>query len=280
MTISLVLAGENPDRGNTGKYLKMLDGMSHPGKITTPGILTGAIQIADGTPLARGEVYFFNLQAGPFPEPEKYWRVPDMTGSLDDNGKFTVELPPGKYYIGAIQRKGDPLQIGPPSDGDMFYAGKDIFEVTSFAENNLGVIKGAVPFSSDILLTEKGITAIEGAVFDVNGKPIESAIVFAHIKSEMNDKPIFVSRRTGRSGTYQLRVTGPGTYYLRVRNIYGGGMPATGAVMGAYGGDKPRAVKVKSEEIVKGVNLTGIEFIKPAQNQSGKNGGSPGKSKP
>lgn len=277
MTISLVLADEIPERGNPAKNLQALERMPRPESGVAFGKLTGVVQTADGAPLSRGEVYFFNNKTGPSPEPEKYWRVPDMTGPLDDNGKFTVELPPGRYYIGAIQRKGDSLQIGPPADGDMFYAGKDMYEVTSAAETNPGVLKGAVPFVSDIVLTEKGITAIEGVILDVNGKPMESAIVFAHIKAEMNDKPIFVSKRTGKNGSYQLRVTGPATYYLRVRNIYGGGMPAAGAVMGALGGDKPIAVKVKAGEIVKGVNLTGIEFVKPARNESEQKAGSAGK---
>jgi hypothetical protein len=43
-------------------------------------------------------------------------------------------------------------------------------------------------------------------------------------------------------------------------------MPVSGAIMGVYGGDNPKAVTVKKGEVLKGINLTGIEFVKPNNN--------------
>ena len=240
--------------------------MSLPESRPALGTVRGFIQSTDGVPLAGGDVYFFNEVTGPSPAPEKYWRVPGMLGVLDDKGGFSVDLPPGRYYVGAIQRKEGRALIGPPAVGDMYYAGNTVYDVLPEVQNNLDVIRGAKPFSFDIGAERDGVTAIEGSVLDLGGKVVESAVVFAHKKQEMTDRPLFVSTRTGKDGVYRLRVSGGGTFYLRVRNSYGGGMPVTGAIMGVYGGDNPKAVTVKKGEVLKGINLTGIEFAKPNKN--------------
>lgn len=257
-----------PARTGSGRYYQTLPGMPPPKLVT--GTLKGSIQTSDGRPLAGGKVYIFNDATGPSPDPEKYWRVPDLLAALDDTGGFSIELPPGRYYIGAIQRKRDGAMIGPPSEGDVYYAGKDKHEVSATAMNNLGVIKVAKPFSVSNIAHGEGLTAIEGSVFDKQGNPIENVMVFAHKNHAMNDKPIFVSDRTGKDGAYRLRVAGAGTFYLRVRSSYGGGVPVEGSIMGAYGGNNPKAVMVGEREVLKGINLTGEKFFRtsPKSRQS------------
>lgn len=270
--VTVSTAEEMPGRGNPNRYKKTLEGMPVADGTPAPGRLRGSIQTVEGVPLSGGDVYFFNEATGPAPAPEKYWRVADRIATLDDRGGFSVELSPGRYYVGAIQRKGDKRIIGPPSEGDLFYAGKTRYEVLSAVEKSLEPIKEGKQFTLDLLVKGEGVSAIEGVVLDVAGKPVENAMVFGHVKSAMNDRPLFVSKRTDSKGAYQLRVAGNGTYYLRVRDIYGGGMPSAGAVMGVFGGDKPKAVIVKEGEIVKGINLTEVEFVKPSGKQQG-NGG-------
>lgn len=260
---SLSVAGEIPAKGSQGRYFKTLEGMPLPVTAPVVGTLKGFIQTSEGTPLAGGEVFFFNEATGPSPAPEKYWRVADEMSSLDDKGGFSVELSPGRYFIGAILRKGGKTISGPPSDGDIYFAGESRYEVLPAAQNNLEVIKGAKPFSKSILVKESRLTIIEGALFDPSGKPIENVMVFAHKQLSMNDKPLFVSEGTNKEGAYQLRVAGGGTYYLRLRDIYGGGAPVEGTFMGAYGGNNPIAVVIKEGEVMKGINLTGERFMRP-----------------
>lgn len=271
--VSVAVADEMPGRGSAGRYKKTLEGMPVAEGVPAPGTVKGSIQAADGTPLSGGNVYFFNEATGPSPDPQKYWRVADRVALLDDRGGFSVELPPGKYYIGAIQRKGDKKVIGPPAEGDIFYAGKTVYEIAPASQNSLEPIKGGKPFTMDILAKGEAVSAIEGQIFDVSGKPVENVIVFAHVNSAMNDRPLFVSGRTDSRGAYRLGVAGNRTYYLRVRDIYGGGMPSSGGVMGVFGGDKPKAVDVKEGEVVKGINLTEVVFVKPAGKQQGEGAG-------
>ena len=262
MMISSATAGEMQSQGNPGRNYQTMEGMPLPGSVQVTGTLKGFIHTPDGKPLMSGDVYFFNEAMGPFPAPEKYWRVADELGPMDATGGFSVDLPPGRYYIGAIQRKVDATLIGPPAEGDVFYAGTAKYEVLPGSVNNVNILKGAKPFSLNSVAKGAGVTAIEGSVVDNAGKPVENAIIFAHKLATMNDRPLFVSVRTDKGGAFRIRVADSGTYYLRVRDLYGGGMPAEGSFMGAYGGKTPKGIIIKQGEVIKGIQLTGEKFLR------------------
>ncbi len=229
------------------------------------GAITGQLLIKGGGPLSGGTVFLFNDAAGPPPSQEKYWRIPDYIEPIDDAGRFTVELPAGKYYLGAIKRTaGD--KIGPPREGDYFYIDRDekgspkAYTVGKGQKIDIGVISEAAPFSRTVVKLKDGITAIEGAVLDTAGKPIEGALVYAFLSPSMVGKPLFVSDRTGKDGKYFLRVHEGGKYYLKVRDLYGGGPPDKGSIIGSYGEESLVAVTVKRGDITKGIDIKVIRF--------------------
>lgn len=262
LSVSLVTADELLPILDPKGYRQTLPGMLPPAQIPAVGTLSGTVQAVDGRPLSGGKVYFFNEAMGPPPASEKYWRVPDETALLDNQGGFSVDLPPGKYYIGAIQRKADKTMIGFPADGDIYFDGKIPYEVQPATQTKIPVIRGGEPFSTQLIEGSETICAIEGTVTDGSGQPVMNALVFAYTTAEMKGRPLFVSAQTDKSGAYRLRVAGDGTYFLRVSAIYGGGMPGAGSVKGVYGGDTPKAVAVKKGEVIKNINLTGVEFVK------------------
>lgn len=228
------------------------------------GSLSGKVMIKDGVPMANGVVFIFNSSSGPPPSSDKYWRVPDEIVKTDVEGKFVAKLADGTYYIGAIQRKSGE-DIGPPHEGDMFlpFHGEGSAKahvVVNGSETDLGIITGALPFKKSSIKLKDGVTAIEGKVTDSRGKPVEHAFVFAFLTPAMVGKPLFVSERTGKDGKYILRVHQGGDYFLKIRNTYGGGAMKAGEIMGSYGQEKPVAVKARTDEIVKGINITGIRF--------------------
>jgi len=173
-------------------------------------------------------------------------------------------LADGTYFIGAIQRKSGE-NIGPPQEGDLFlpFHGEGSpmpHVVANGSATDLGIITGALPFKKSSIKIKDGITAIEGKVIDSRGKPVKNAFVFGFLTPAMVGKPLFISERTGKDGKYILRVHQGGDYFLKIRNTYGGGAMKAGEIMGSYGQEKPVAVKAKSGEIVKGINITGIRF--------------------
>ncbi len=230
--------------------------------VINTGRITGKLMIKDGGAMAGGSAMFFNEKSGPPPSHDKYWRVPDVIAEIGEHGRFSVELPEGNYYMGALMRMGDRKIGGPPLDGDYLFMsrdkeGKQKLHYVKIGETvDLGAISGVVPFKRH---DGKGITAIEGTISDVNGNRIEGAIVFAYVSVTQIGIPMFVSERTGKDGKYRLAVAEGGTYYLRVRDIYGGGPPIPGSIIGRYGEKGPVAVEVKTGEVTKGIDIKVIK---------------------
>lgn len=229
------------------------------------GTLTGQIMIKGNGPMAGGMVFLFNDASGPPPSVDKYWRVPDNVVKINAEGKFSADLPAGKYYLGAKKAKAG-KDIGPPQEGDLFYAFSvekgmpKAFKVEEGKKTDVGVIAEATAFRKDLVKFDNGITAIEGVIIDGDNKPVQGALVFAYIASSMVGRPLFASERTGKDGRYILRVHEGGSYYLRVRSLYGGGPPAEGEIIGAYGTTEPVAVKVKTGEKLKDVTINVKRF--------------------
>jgi hypothetical protein len=149
--------------------------------------------------------------------------------------------------------------IGPPQDGDIYFISSDnkgrpmVYEVRGDAQLDLGVIPGGEPFRSSTVNYGDGITAIDGVVLDREGKPVTGALVLAFNSAERGIRPLFISEPTGEDGAFIIRVHDSGSYYLKVRSMYGGGPPVAGEMVGMYGMRKPEAVMVK-----KGERLTGF----------------------
>ena len=231
------------------------------------GIITGQLMIKGGAPLAGGQVFLFNDASGPPPSQVKYWRVPDYTTQIDEGGEFSIELPAGKYYLGAIKRiSGE--KIGPPVEGDYFFASADekgspkSYEVKNGEKIELGVISEAVPFQKRAVIPGAEITAIEGAVFNAEGKTVEGALVSAQLTPlSAGRHPLFTSERTGKDGHYILKVHDGCNYYLRVRSMHDKGPPAAGEMIGAYGGKEPLAVVIKKGQIIRGIDITVVQFM-------------------
>lgn len=236
------------------------------------GTISGKMKIKNGGPLANGVVFFFNEASGPSPSPEKYWRVPDEIVGTDGEGNFKAVLVEGKYYLGASKRKSG-QEVGPPQEGDYFLPAMEekgvskTFRVDKGKVTDIGTIADAIPFSKAIIKTQNGITAIEGTITDAEGNPLERAMVFAFLTPAMVGKPLFVSERTGKDGKYLLRVNQGGDYYLKIRDVYGGGAPKVGEIMGGYGQDKPVPVAAKTGTTVKGIDIIGIRFLGRGPNQ-------------
>jgi hypothetical protein len=232
------------------------------------GIIAGQLMTKGGTPLAGGQVYFFNAASGPPPSQIKYWRVPDYVVQIDEGGRFSIELPAGEYYLGAIKRISRDT-IGPPSDGDYFFASADeegfpkSYTVKNGETIDLGLIAGAVPFQKRTAMPGSEITAIEGTVLNNKGKAVEGAMVLAQLTPLMQGRhPLFTSGRTGKDGHYILKVHDGGSYYLRVRSMHDKGPPAAGEMIGAYtyGGKEPVAVVVNKGQVIKGIDITVVPF--------------------
>jgi hypothetical protein len=224
------------------------------------GILTGRLLQKNGEPLRDGKVHFFREGSGPVPSQILYWRTPDEIAAIGDDGRFTIKLSEGRYYISAIKKMSKDV-IGPPVRGDLVYPesrkelAKDLqtFPVRSGETTDIGSIAEVVPFKKHVGEATDVITSIEGKIVNPAGKPVPGAIVFAFASKNLVGKPLYVSERTDSDGSYVLKVAKGGDYFLKSRTSLSGGKPNLGELSGFYGSGSPKPVTVKTGEKVEGI---------------------------
>lgn len=236
------------------------------------GTLDARFRQKSGIALTNGVVFLFDSSLGPYPSMTEYWRVPDRVEFLDDDGKLSIEVAAGKYYLIAVKRLPS-LMLGPPIEGELFYFDPEpkgnpkAITVIAGKKTDVGVISASVPFKRSPAGRHKGMTAVEGVVTDMRGAPVEGAYVLAYIEPAMQDRPLYVSERTDKDGKFILRTGAGGAYNLRVRSFYGGGKPEEGELVNIDGPSELYPVNLKKGETISGVTLNVRKFPKRRENK-------------
>ena len=238
----------------------LLIGSANSTEIKT-GTISGQIMPGAEIPAKGWVAYFFNAETGPPPDLNKYRRIPDENVPIGDDGRFTIGLVEGVYYIAVVKRLSG-RTVGPPDPGDSFMCPRDdngipkSYAVKAGEVIDVGIISGTETFKG---LSTEGVSGIEGVILDSDGKPVNGAAVLAFLTKGELQKPLFVSNLTDNDGKYFIRVA-EGIYYLKVRAGYGGGSPVEGEIIGDYGENKPDAVTVGKGQVKKGVNIKVVKF--------------------
>jgi hypothetical protein len=226
------------------------------------GTVTGRLLLSDGKPLSGGQVFFFEVKS-PLDKPVlgKYWRVPDAIERVDSGGRFKIELDTGSYYIAAIKRF-SVTKLGPPQIGDFFLPSHDskgtyrVITVKTNKTTNVGTIKGIRRVSAQHAVFTGMPTAIKGRVTSASGQPAQNMYVLAYTDPSMQGRPSFVSAESDSEGRYYLPVDKGRIYYLKVRDIYAGGRPQAGNLVGVFGTpDEPTPVDVKTSSTTEGIDI-------------------------
>lgn len=246
------------------------------------GTVTGRIMLKEGLPLAWGQIMFYDYSSGPSPVPSKYERTPDVSKTVDAEGRFKVEIPEGRYYIGAVKRlSGD--RLGPPQEGDYIFRSLDEkgkpkeYEMKAGKVLDVGTLTGAFQITEKELAERRVTTALKGVIVNQEWQAVADAVVIAFTEPYLGKKPLFASNKSDKDGEYILPLT-EGTYYLRVRNSFAAGPPEPGQIVGYYGEGTPVPVSVKDCEIIEGIDFQVVVFRgrgpapKPAQAPEGEKG--------
>ncbi len=229
------------------------------------GTVTGQVMMNATTPMAKGVVLLYSSYTGPPPSPYKYWRIPDQVFPADSDGKFSLNLSPGDWYMMVAQKKQD-AEIGPPLESEFLYFHADsagnakAIPVAEEGKVDLGKLTGTFKWLPAMSEREKGITSIEGVVLTVDEKPVQNLIVLAYYTPETRRRPAFVSERTDKAGRFLIRVAEGGNYWLKVRGVIGGGAPASGEFQNTTDEFEPFMVSLENGQKLKGVILTVKEF--------------------
>jgi hypothetical protein len=230
--------------------------------------ISGQVMIDAATPMSFGVVLLYDGKSGPPPALGRYWRVPDLITPLEKEGKFTLEVSEGTYYL-QVAQKNPGSEVGPAVENEYLYFHGDKegnalpLVVGPGTQHRLGQLK-AFLWSPEMVRRDKGITSVEGVVEDTDGKPVARAVVLAYYNPTGNGRPIFVSDRTDAKGRYQLRTNDGGTFYLKVRSVIGGGKPASGEYLNTTKEFTPVEVTLKRGERRQGVALKVMKLQRPA----------------
>ena len=175
------------------------------------------------------------------------------TGS---DGRFLLELPPGKYYLLARKRAGGGV-AGPLRKGDLF----GYFPGNPVTITQGKVTRVALPATSLKLRNAPAWSAgysapasIEGRIVDKAGRPVQGVYAALYDNPDLLNRPVFLSDSTGADGKYRLPVPVPGRYFLGARSGYGGS-PAAGDHYGRYEGNAEHAVTIRYGDDLKGIDL-------------------------
>lgn len=202
------------------------------------GTLEGQV-FFDDKPVANAIISFFDDKNG-FPPLDKLGgRIPEFLGTTDGEGKFKVKLVQGSYYMGILLRT-DSNIIGPPREGEVYYFANDgngrlrTLPIEDFKEADAGRIDASLP---DQFQEKDEYFTVEGTVFqDEEGVPFEGAIVLGKTTPSMR-RPQYFSERTGKDGSFTIKLPPDRTFYLVTRTDITGTKPETGESIGKYGAD-------------------------------------------
>jgi hypothetical protein len=233
---------------------------------TVSGRITGAWIPRSTGPISGGMIYAFNVNSGPPPTIEGSRRVPDGATITNDEGKFSLELAEGTYYLSTWKKAAGPAP-GPPQDGDLHALSRDkngepvkYMVKRGIATDNI-ILRQATVFKSPVIKISAGMTAISGTLTTYDGAPLADAVVQVYTHQDVKGKPNFVSYKTGKDGKYIALVDQEGPFYLTVRANYSAGRPQTGDILGVYGGEEALPVVVKMHGVTKDIDIQVGQYV-------------------
>ncbi len=210
-------------------------------------------------------------------ENKKFRGLGFRTDSAEEDGSFSLSVPPNKYIVIAKKMKGD-KKIRPLINGDLFcYYPNNPVEVKSDqtvqievpcypkGDRNSFVTTPAIK-TNDYLtteqLTDRYKFGIKGRIVDIEGRPMEGIYVLAY-RGEYDT--VFMmfhvshgteyAGKTDRDGNYFIPIDSDGNFHIIARNALGGS-PRSGEVYGLYGGNPRHLVSFRKGQVIENINIT------------------------
>lgn len=230
---------------------RTIDGQGHTG-------ISGRILLkTDGSPLTGAYVNIYPNTISNLLGPSQFISSP--TGA---DGSYSIELPPGSYYIVARKRASG-LANGPLATGDYYSEHQRIIaRVTKdkLTQVNLEMAEMKAPmfFKKDLTETRTD-TGVRGVLLDAHDKPVAGGFAIAYTDDNLQRLPDFASTLTNQKGEFTLYLPQGGSYYLAAR-IHAWDMPREGELYGKYGGENPLAMKVADKSFVEGIEIRMTPF--------------------
>lgn len=186
-----------------------------------------------------------------------------ISSPTDSEGRYTVTVPPGTYYVVARKRITGQA-TGPLAPGDFYSEHQRI--VTQVIAGKLSLVdlpvtgmRAPMFFKKEVVERESD-TGIRGRLLDAAGNPVPGGFAMAYSDPEMKRLPDYASTLSDADGHFTIYLTNPGTFYLAAR-IHAWDMPQPGEPYGVLGGkEAPTAVTVNKGKFIEGVAIEMAPF--------------------
>ncbi len=244
--------------------------INHPAPVTGDQIITRTIDGQGSTgitgkvrlkgaasPLAGAYINIYPNTISNLLGPSQFLSAP-----TEIDGSYSIELPPGKYYVVARKRSSGQAN-GPLKTGDYYSEHQRIIAQVeagklTLVDLEMAQMKAPMFFKKDLAetITETGI---RGVLIDEQGKPVPGGFAIAYTDHNLQRLPDFASTLTNQNGEFTLYLPEGGDYYLAAR-IHAWDMPRTGELYGKHGGENPIAMNVADKSFIEGVEIRMAPF--------------------
>jgi len=215
--------------------------------------LTGTVSLKkDGQPLSGAYVNVYPSHVPNLLGPSTYISSPTGT-----DGKYSLDVPPGKYYVVARKRASG-MATGPISPGDYF--SEDARLLTEIKPGKLSLVDlPMLNMKAPMFFKQGGMvnvteTGIQGVLVNSEGKPMPGGFAIAYTDNDIQRLPDYASTLTNEKGEFTLYLPKGGEYYLAAR-MHAWDMPRPGELYGKYDGDVITPLQVPDKGFVKGIRM-------------------------
>lgn len=189
----------------------------------------GQVKSASGA-MANIWVYAYRSQQGGFRGPA------DFAARVDEDGRYLLDLLPGRWFLVARSRQQGPL-TGPPQPGDAWsvYQENPLILQPHEAQRidfQLQPVASALLFRAGNLIS--GETGFSGRLVGPDGHPVVGAVALAYRDQNYRRMPEHSSGAVATDGRFNLYVATPGQYCLVARERTRG-QPSQGEFYGQLG---------------------------------------------
>lgn len=221
--------------------------------------ITGQVTVkGDNRPLEQAYVNIYADTMSNLLGPSQFLSRP-----TDTNGRYSVNVPPGTYYIVARKRMTGEA-TGPISPGDFYSEHQRI--VTRVEPGKLSVVDLSVAamrapmFFKREVVDHETDTGIHGRLVDKSGQPVPGGFAMAYVDPDMKRLPDYASTLSDADGRFTIYLPAAGTFYLAAR-IQAWDMPQPGEPYGKFGGETPKGVSVAKGSFAEGVTIEMAPFV-------------------
>ena len=168
-------------------------------------VFRGYVLDVKGNTVQGAEIYLYD-------SPDTRRSADFISAKTDDEGRFSISMPQGKYWAVARFGQGEDYGLlipgnrhsGAPVEVDIEWSG-------AFEQNF--TVMDIIESARLIQKIRQGYFIIKGKIADKNGVPVSNVYVFANRGMDMREIPDYISAWTNEKGKYRLYMP-EGRYYV------------------------------------------------------------------